>query len=499
MFCDKCGAPNSIGAKYCEKCGQIIEVKDPQSKKKLPKNIEETKEKALKQLNNFNSLPKKNKIIMGIVSIVVIISLIVLCILLNNPVKKVEDCLVKYYDNYEYNSEETNEYLIEIGKILKSNKKDNKVLTKIKNTAHSSMNKWVKNFNTDYKDLDDLSISYKKTSNALKDIYSYFDGLKYMLDKTTYTDYRDELNELYKSKKNYLEGQESEDNRDFSHAYSYYQEVTKNDSYYNKAQKFIIDYIKEEIANVKSYVEKLTTNTDKSSDEEILTIHINILKYLEDNKYTKDYIDLSTSSEYQELYNNSVKIIVEKTTTISETLAKDLDYDGAVETIERALKALDNNRSTEEYKNLIELKEKFSNNLPDSLLDKLLISETWNSGVGKYSKVINDTEYKNNIYFEFAGENEHRTYRLNGEYKRFKTKIVRGEDWDKEFSGTIVIYGDDKELYRSENITKSSELKPDIDIDITGIDDLKIEFITSSKPSSNISFYIYLVEPYLYK
>ena len=48
-------------------------------------------------------------------------------------------------------------------------------------------------------------------------------------------------------------------------------------------------------------------------------------------------------------------------------------------------------------------------------------------------------------------------------------------------------------------ITKTNEINAEINLDITGVDDLKIEFVTTSEPDGWTSFYIYLVEPYLYK
>ena len=74
-----------------------------------------------------------------------------------------------------------------------------------------------------------------------------------------------------------------------------------------------------------------------------------------------------------------------------------------------------------------------------------------------------------------------------------------GPDWRGDLDGVIVIYGDDKELYRSSTITKDNEFNAEININIENVDDLKIEFITTDKTSCSENFYLYLVEPYLYK
>ena len=132
MFCEKCGTKNKPEAKFCEKCGHKIELKKSQKNNNA-------------LINKFKSLSKQNKIVMLIVLTITIIALITLSILLNNPIKKMEDYLLSYYDNY---SENNNKELIEMGKILKSNRNDEKILNKLKNTTNLAMTRWVKNFNT---------------------------------------------------------------------------------------------------------------------------------------------------------------------------------------------------------------------------------------------------------------------------------------------------------------------------------------------------------------
>ena len=101
-----------------------------------------------------------------------------------------------------------------MGKVLKSNKNNEKVLNSIKETTHKIMEKWVKNFNTEYKDKEELLEAYNKVSNALKDIYEFYNGLEYMLDKDLYNSYNNELKELNSSKHHYLTGKEYENKKD---------------------------------------------------------------------------------------------------------------------------------------------------------------------------------------------------------------------------------------------------------------------------------------------
>ena len=52
-----------------------------------------------------------------------------------------------------------------------------------------------------------------------------------------------------------------------------------------------------------------------------------------------------------------------------------------------------------------------------------------------------------------------------------------------------ILPGDDKELYKSKEITKSSELDAKIEIDVTGIDDLKTSPSFNSFPQLVQNFF----------
>lgn len=66
------------------------------------------------------------------------------------------------------------------------------------------LNNWVKNFNKSYKDREELEKEYTKIYNILSEIYSYFNGLEYVLTYEEYYKYCDELRSLYSSKENYF-------------------------------------------------------------------------------------------------------------------------------------------------------------------------------------------------------------------------------------------------------------------------------------------------------
>lgn len=484
MFCEKCGAKNKNGAKFCEKCGYKLETKEPEKKKNFAKEN--------KILTKIKGMPKKSKIITGVVLLIIIIAIIVLCILLNNPIKKVEDGLANYYDNY---TENNNKELVEIGKILKNNKDNESVLNNIEQTTHKTVEKWITNFNTEYKNIDALESAYKKIVGAIKGIYSYFNGLEYMIDYELYNEYKVELSDLYYSKYYYLKGQEYENDNNEYYAYYNYQKVIESDSYYKKAQEYISNYVKDEMDSYKKAVAEIITTDENSTNEEILNNYLEQLKYMNNNKVINN-IDLSATEDYQTLYKNASNKVLEYAKKVIAELEEESNYNEIIKVIKNALTYL--NSETDGYSELKTLEEQYENKLPDSLLDKYRVSYS-GASYSKYQKTIDGNEYDNYISYTFKGETESIVYRINGDYKTFKTTIVRGEDWDKSFTGYFVIYGDDKELYRSDAITKSSELDANISIDVTDVDDLKIEFVTTSKASGWDNFYIYLVEPYLYK
>lgn len=490
MFCPKCGTENTREAKFCKKCGEKMVTNKEQ--KNVPKNKKpKTADKNNNILNRLKNSPMKFKICLGAALLVIIIAVILLIVLLNNPTKKVETYLTEYYDNYTENYD--NKELIEIGNIIRANKGNEKALNSLKKQISNTLTNWVKNFNTSYKSIQSLEDSFDKINAALYDIYKYFNGLEYVLTYEEYYDYYEELSDLYNSKYNYLKA--LDETNDYT-KYNYYSNVIESDSYYKKAQEYLNDYVEEEIDNINEALEEIGNLSKDATTKEYLEAYKEKLEYLNNHKYV-NYIDISKTEDYQELFKEVAKETIEYTKKYVEELNEELEINEAIDIIEEVMKLFDS--SSSDYQELEDLKETYENKLPVSLGDKYLVSSTSGSSYHYYGVTINDKDYDDALSFTFKGENQNRIYRLNNEYKTFKTTIVRGENWDKDFEGEIVIYGDDKELYRSGKITKSNEVNLEISLDITDVDDLKIEFITKSEPSGYANFYIYLVEPYLYK
>lgn len=468
MDCKNCGAKNESKASFCYKCGN-----------KLNKNFN----------NKLYNLPKNTKLAMVSVLGIVLVAVIILSFLLQNPVKKVEDYLLLYYDNYTGNK---NQELVEIGRVLVSNKNNEKVLNNIKNTVQKSMSKWVKNFNIEYKNENDLSKAYYKVYNSLKDIYDYFDGLEYMLNRELYEEYKKELNTLYYSKSAYFEGLSYEKKNDDYYAYFYYQKVEETDVYYGKANLFVANYVKDEVNELKKKADAIVKVDANTTLEEKLDLLLKKLEFLEENK-KKNNVDLSNTSIYKEIYDNNVNEIIDVMKKMIEEFG-----DKNEEIIELINKVMDKVvSSSDKYQELEDLKKEYENKLPESLLEKDRNSYK-NSKYSKFDVTINDKEYDSYLSFALVKENASVVYKLNKEYKKLKGTIIKSNDWIDNLSGTLIIYGDNKEIYKSSVIDKNSEDLV-LDLDVSEVQDLKIEFVNNLEEDSLANYNIYLVEPYLYK
>ncbi len=484
MFCEKCGTKNKKGTKFCENCGHKFEIVE-----ETEDDVEETK--TVKPAKPKKAMPKKKKILLGIVAVVIVGGCIALYILLNNPLKVVEDNIASYYSTYEVGEESSLKELKEIKKVIKDNKKNDETLDKIKDTITKAIDSWVKNFNVEYKNEDKLEDAYEKLTEAIKDIYNYDDDYsEYMIDKKHYQEIMYDLAELRESKLNYLEGMSSKG----SSRYGYLSKVIKEDSYYKKAQDEMNSYIKEELESYLSKANSYIDLAEGATNEELLEGYIEQIDYLKDNTYLNG-IDITKTEDYTKLYDAAISKLMELVKTVIAEKEAAFDYKGALDIIEDAMDPFYSDEA--EYKALQELKEEENKKMPDELIDKYVVEYHYGWDSDYYYK--EDGKSKASVYFEFAGETAYRTYRLNNEYKKLRAKLVVGPDWPSNFSGTIVISANGKELYNSGKITKTTEFNPNIEIDVTNVDDLKIEFVTTDKPTGWDDFYIYLVEPYLYK
>jgi Copper amine oxidase N-terminal domain./NPCBM/NEW2 domain. len=129
-----------------------------------------------------------------------------------------------------------------------------------------------------------------------------------------------------------------------------------------------------------------------------------------------------------------------------------------------------------------------SNNRPAVLLQDL---DYFNSGGKRFAayRDIKDNlgnEYSIGIQPNFSGwgssssgsKSSWQSYYINGQYSNIAGKLVLGyESRNTSSVGYFCIYGDDRLLYKSSNIT-SGALPIDVNVDISGVLELKIEFVS---------------------
>ncbi len=91
---------------------------------------------------------------------------------------------------------------------------------------------------------------------------------------------------------------------------------------------------------------------------------------------------------------------------------------------------------------------------------------------------ISRSAYSGATFFSFK-----RTYAIKGEYQRFQgTFSLSYNTRDSEYaSGVLVVLGDDKELYRSNQGIKAGMLPEFVDIDVTGVNLLEIQVFNAKQ------------------
>ena len=178
------------------------------------------------------------------------------------------------------------------------------------------------------------------------------------------------------------------------------------------------------------------------------------------------------------------------------TEEKDVDYVKILKYVDESLKYVKEN--SDGYNKLKEYYDKYKDKKPDLLVLQSVVDYDYNTYGYNTSKTIKDVEYNSYLAYLIYGKTLQRTYNIDKKYKTLKSTIVTDGRWPKKFEGKVKIYGDDKVIYTSKTI-KNDTKNIDINVDVTGVKNLKVEFTTKSSESSWTSYYIYLVEPYLYK
>jgi hypothetical protein len=233
----------------------------------------------------------------------------------------------------------------------------------------------------------------------------------------------------------------------------------------------------------------------------IITENVNNKKYdeVEENvKEVVDYIEkISSNKEYEELIENSLKTITELTTKTVDALIADYKYDDAKSLAQNVKEELSNIKSATSYVESLETKiQEIEEKMPDSLVKLSTRSRDYSIALKTSSfEDADGNEYETGIMAYCSYEGSYNcTYNLKGAYKKLTaTYGVCSANASNDATAYIKIYGDDKLLYTSEGIRWDS-LPKSLDVDVSGVQMLKIEFV-----SADLDRNVFIGNPELYK
>lgn len=183
MFCEKCGTKNDSSNKFCEKCGNKLEPEVKETKKTVKKeNTSSVKDK-------LNTLSKKQKIIGGVVGLVVIILIVLYAI--GSKMTSLETIGSKAFEELASKSKISNKYLsvpldskdyfISLADTMKNEIKDEDIAFDYSNYTVTTTNKKI---TIKYKD-NDADEKYKVVFKIKKSGKSLLVFDKYVITKVT--------------------------------------------------------------------------------------------------------------------------------------------------------------------------------------------------------------------------------------------------------------------------------------------------------------------------
>lgn len=340
----------------------------------------------------------------------------------------------------------------------------------------------------------------------LEDLYEFVDELK--LDNKDYEEFAEKLAELEVSKEYYEKGIEYFEKEDYSDAVYYLGYVVKEDKNYKDAQAKIAEaeeaQIEEDLGEVDEYLseneyesainllnsykyeyeenEKFQELYQKVNDEVVKYSEAEIQKYFESGEYTeasrfiRNYADyyFSDNEEMVALKTNLADSYADFVIKKAEEQFGSKNYAESAVTIQEAIEVLG-----EDNEKLNTANEKYSAYLPVYINDMDYNNIEGSLYVNYFGSTHDyfDNEYKTYYYIDsYSAKECWAEYDINGAYNKLMG-TVSVVDTYSTLDGTkyFEVYGDDKLLYTSPEMTTSS--KPtEMDIDVTGVNKIKIVY-----------------------
>lgn len=330
---------------------------------------------------------------------------------------------------------------------------------------------------------------------------------------------KSDLEELRNSKNNYDKAEDLFNVKKYDSAITYYEKVSVDDVNYDDAQnkieeskkRFIeltIDeaeiYVKDEkyLKAINVYKKAMKIYDDGTLSGKVSEVESKYRNLLE-NK-AEEYVKNKKWSDavviYDELENyfkdDSYKVketdikneCINEAISKAETDIKNGDYDTAKKEINEAIKVVGNDTElTGELDRITSFEPVLITDLEEFYID---------GDVHKWAGIDKDntgTSYPSGLLINESGgsmfsdpKSSSVEYLLDGKYDRMTGKVVLHYDCKDSANpsvaaGKVKIYGDDELLYSSDVIA-SGVLPQDFDLDITGVNELKIEFLWMLTP-----------------
>lgn len=450
---------------------------------------------------------------------------------------KVEDNLNQYFET------DDEKYLDKIQDIILKYSDDEEALNKIKEVSKKKIEKWIEDANAaEYKTEEEVEKAFSKIENKINKLQK-----ANAIEKEDKETYSDKVTNLKESKTNYIDGLSEYESKSYDKAYESFGKVVEEDKLYESAQEYIEKCIGDTISKVEKEYKDLVVIPDGATSSEIKSKYVEAYQYLI-KQNSKTSIDLNDSAAYRKLITESMTKIIEESVNIITDNINNKEYTTAKTNITEIVNYISSISGNKEYEELIKTSVGKITELTVSATDSLVASYSYDEAKtllvdvkGELNKVksastyiktiddkIKDIESKMPISllslstrskdgsislrgysFEDADGNQYEkgitmycywkesyncTYNLNGEYKRLKAKYgVCEANSSNDVSAYIKIYGDDKLLYTSEAI-KWDSLPKELDVNISGVKMLKIEFV-----SEDLDRDVFIGNPELYK
>ena len=423
-------------------------------------------------------MKEKGKIFIYI-GLIIISILIIVLILLNTIFYDYKGKFNTYLNNYY--TINVND-LSDINNLILRYKNNTSRTNNITQLLEEDIEKRINDFNTSYKNIDTLS----SQKDILKEKIIYLldtlpDSINLKLKKDHYIKL---IDNLYNSKEYYLKGLEFFNENDYNQAYDNFKNVITTDSYYEDTTNKIDGCFDLEIKNIKDELDNM-----EDENEEQLKINTKKFNYLIEKKNNVIF-DLTKSKTYTNLLNEVVNKLIEEYINISSEKADNNEYDDASSILSEGINLL--TKENIDASKLITKKDEYTLMKPVSLID---IDSQINGEAIKEKYAITDKD--NNTYSNainvYKNSNSSIIYNINKEYKYLKATLNISDQVEKNKRyGKVKIYFDDKEVYSSSDITSNFQ-KKDIKLELTDVNNVKIEYTSNNASNSSSDILIFII------